>query len=278
MTNLVEERLQIYTPEEASPLLARLREILTGRSVDCYVVGGFIRDGLLGRLNSDIDIVVSGDALPIASYISGALQAKLVPLDDINQVFRVVVRLDTGIWYLDFASMRGSIEEDLGNRDFTVNAIAIKLQNLEGKNIEENMVDPCDGQRDLNDGIIRAIGDSCFWEDPARLLRAIRFAATHGFTIETGTEALIRRDCRLITTVAAERLLIDLSHILESPRTYQSLRSMDLLGLLDPLMPELSSTKDVAQPKEHFWNVFDHSMETVAEVERLLRQREDSDQ
>ncbi len=278
MTNLVEERLQIYTPEEASPLLARLREILTGRSVDCYVVGGFIRDGLLGRLNSDIDIVVSGDALPIASYISGALQAKLVPLDDINQVFRVVVRLDKGIWYLDFASMRGSIEEDLGNRDFTVNAIAIKLQNLEGKNIEENMVDPCDGQRDLNDGIIRAIGDSCFWEDPARLLRAIRFAATHGFTIETGTEALIRRDCRLITTVAAERLLIDLSHILESPRTYQSLRSMDLLGLLDPLMPELSSTKDVAQPKEHFWNVFDHSMETVAEVERLLRQREDSDQ
>jgi poly(A) polymerase len=87
----------------------------------------------------------------------------------------------------------------------------------------------------------------------------------------------MRRDCRLITTVAAERLLLELSHILESPKTYQSLRSMDLLGLLDPLMPELSGARDVAQPKEHFWNVFDHSLETVAEVERLLRQREDSD-
>jgi poly(A) polymerase len=278
MTNLVEERPHIYAPEEASSLLARLREILTERSIDCYVVGGFIRDGLLGRLNSDIDVVVSGDASSIAPYVSGVLQAKLVPLDDINQVFRVVVRLDTGIWYLDFASMRGSIEEDLRNRDFTINAIAIKLENLEGEKLQEHIIDPYYGQRDLNDGIIRAIGDSCFRDDPARLLRAIRFAATHGCSLEPATESLIRRDCRLITTVAAERLLIELSHILESPRTYQSLRSMDLMGLLDPLMPELSSTKNVAQPKEHFWNVFDHSIETVAEVERLLRQREDSDQ
>ena len=278
MTNLVKERQQIYAPEEASSLLARLREILTERSIDCYIVGGFIRDGLLGRLNNDIDVVVSGDASSTASYVSRALQAKLVPLDDINQVYRVVIRLDTGLWYLDFASMRGSIEEDLSNRDFTINAIAIRPQQLEGENIQEHTVDPCNGQQDLKDGIIRAISDSSFQQDPARLLRAVRFAATLNFSIEPDTESRIRRDSGLITTVAAERLLIELSHILESPRTYQSLRSMDYLGLLDPLMPELSHTRGVAQPKEHFWNVFDHSIETVAAVERLLRQREDRDQ
>ena len=69
MTNLVEERLQIYTPEEASSLLARLREILKERSIDCYVVGGFIRDGLLGRLNNDIDVVVPSEAASIASSV-----------------------------------------------------------------------------------------------------------------------------------------------------------------------------------------------------------------
>jgi len=275
MINITEERPKIFIPEEASSLLAKLRDILAERGIDCYVVGGFIRDGLRGRLNNDIDFIVSGDASSTASHVAREFQARLVPLDDVNQIARVVVHRDGQLWHLDFAAIRGSIEEDLHNRDFTINAIAVRLPDLAGDEVPGKIVDPLNGQDDLKNGIIRAVSDSGFKQDPARLLRAVRFSATLGFSIEPKTEELIQRDCGLITTVAAERLLIDLSYILGSPRAYQSLRSMDRLGLLDPLMPELSTTKGVVQPKEHFWDVFDHSLEIVAEVERLLHQRED---
>jgi poly(A) polymerase len=275
MINIAEERLKIFTPEEASSLLAKLRDILAERGIDCYVVGGFIRDGIRGQLNNDIDLVVPGDASSTASHVAQEFQSRLVPLDDVNQIARVVVHRDGRLWHLDFAAIRGSIEEDLRNRDFTINAIAVKLPELAGDNEWKKIVDPLNGQDDLRNGIIRAVSDSSFKQDPARLLRAVRFSATLGFSIEPNTEDLIKRNCDLITTVAAERLLVDLGYILGSPRAYQSLRSMDRLGLLDPLMPELSTTKGVVQPKEHFWDVFDHSMETVAEVERVLHQRED---
>jgi poly(A) polymerase len=92
------------------------------------------------------------------------------------------------------------------------------------------------------------------------------------FSIDTTTEALIQRDHELVTTVAAERLRDELCYILETPRAYHSFRYLDRLGLLDPIMPELAATKGATQPKEHFWDVFDHSLETVAAVERLLQE------
>ncbi len=272
MTNLTKERLKIYVPKEAASLLEKLGEFLQQRNIDCYVVGGFVRDGLMGRTNSDIDLAVDGDAIETASEVAKAFDARMVPLDEVNQVARVVFPQAGYQWHLDFATIRGSIEKDLRLRDFTANSIAVRLSEVKDWSQVET-IDPLDGCRDLSLRIVRAVSDASFRQDPARLLRAIRLAAALDFSIDPATEALIQRDSKLITTVAAERLRDELGYILETHKAYQSFCYLDRLSLLAPLMPELTSSKGVTQPKEHFWDVFDHSLETVACVERLLREQ-----
>ncbi len=272
MTKLTKERLKFLAAEEAASLLAKLRELLGERGNVCYVVGGFVRDGLMGRTNSDIDVVVAGDAPLVASEVAKSFGTRVVPLDEVNQVARIVLPQAGGHWHLDFATMRGSIEEDLGSRDFTINALALNLADIRGGWSQVRVIDPLGGYRDLSSRTVRAASEASFQQDPARLLRAVRLAATLGFSIDPTTEALMQRDHELVTTVAAERLRDELCYILETPRAYHSFRYLDRLGLLDPIMPELAATKGAAQPKEHFWDVFDHSLETVAAVERLLRQ------
>ena len=272
MTKLAKERLKFLATEEAASLLAKLRELLGERGNVCYVVGGFIRDGLMGRTNSDIDVVVAGDAPLVASEVAKSFGTRVVPLDEVNQVARIVLRQAGGRWHLDFATMRGSIEEDLGYRDFTINALALNLADIRSGWSQVRVIDPLGGCRDLSSGMVRAASKASFQQDPARLLRAVRLAAMLSFSIDTTTEALIQRDHELVTTVAAERLRDELCYILETPRAYHSFRYLDRLGLLDPIMPELAATKGATQPKEHFWDVFDHSLETVAAVERLLQE------
>jgi poly(A) polymerase len=272
MTNLTRERLKIFVPEEAASLLDKLGELLQQRNIDCYVVGGFVRDGLMGHANSDIDIAVASDAIAIASDIAKALDAKLVPLDEVNQVARVILPQARGHWHLDFATLRGNIEADLKCRDFTVNAIAVRLVGAKSNWSHVEVIDPLDGCRDLSRRVIRPVSDAAFQQDPARLLRAVRLAATLDFALDPITEALIQRDSKLITSVASERLRDELGYILETNKAYRSFYCLDRMGLLDHLMPELTSAKGVTQPKEHFWDVFDHSLETVACVERLLRE------
>ena len=274
MTKLTEERLKFFVPEEADSLLAKLREFLLDRSIDCYVVGGFVRDGLMGRINSDIDVAVAGDATLIATEVARAFGAKIVSLDEVNQIARVILPQAEDHWHLDFATIRGSIEEDLGYRDFTINAIAINLAETRDGWDQVQLIDPHDGYRDLRHRVIRAVAEDSFQQDPVRLLRAIRFAAMLDLFIEPTTEALMQRDCKLVTTVSAERIRDELCYILETPRAYDSFRHLDRLGLLDPVMPELARTRGTTQPKEHFWDVFDHSLETIAAVERLLGSQE----
>ncbi len=276
MTNLTAERPKIIAPEEASSLLVNLNDILERRGTISYVVGGFIRDGLLGHTNKDIDVVVAEDAASVAADVALALDARVVPLDEVNQTARVVIKRADSQWHLDFATMRGAIEDDLRSRDFTINAIAMSLAEVSGGWSHAHIIDPLEGERDLRSGTIRAAAEDTLQRDPARLLRAIRFVATLDFSVEPDTEALLQRDAALLGSVAPERLLDELGRILDTPRAYASFRFMDRLGLLDHHMPELTSARGVTQPKEHFWDVFEHSLETVGTVERLLRQRQDA--
>ena len=206
MTNLTEERLGIFVPEEAAHLLEKLSEFLQQRNIDCYLVGGFVRDGLIGRTNNDIDLAVSGDALDISSQVAQNFAGRMIPLDEVNQVARVIFLQAKSRWHLDFASLRGSIEEDLRYRDFTINSIAVRLAEAKGEWSQVELIDPLNGYHDLRQRTIRAVSDDSFRQDPARLLRAIRLSATLDFSIEPGTETLIQRDGELIVNVAGERL------------------------------------------------------------------------
>jgi len=246
----------------------RLKEFLAQRSVECYLSGGFVRDALLGRPSADIDIVVGAGAMELGPEVAHAFEGKYVALDEANEIARVVLRWEKPL-HLDFSTMRGSIEEDLNLRDFTIDAIAINLEEIEEPS--PLFIDPYGGQRDLEMGLVRAISEEAFGQDPARLLRGPRLAAELGFAVDGETKARIERNRLLICGVAAERVRDELCRLLAAPKAAQSLRLLDELGLLLVIIPELSVAKGVEQPKEHFWDVFEHSIETVAAVEFLLR-------
>ncbi|MFC2058783.1 CCA tRNA nucleotidyltransferase [Chloroflexota bacterium] len=270
MPNSTVEKSKFVVRTEAETVLSRLRKFLLRHDIESYLVGGFVRDSLLGRDNGDIDLAVSGDAVAIASDVAHELGGKMVLLDDVHKTARVVLPGDEGHLHLDFSTMQGSIAEDLGMRDFTVNAIAFSLAETEEGWPTVYMIDHLGGCHDLKQKLIRAASEHSFQQDPARLLRAVRFAAELDFNIDPDTESLISRDHSLLTAVAGERLRDELCYILETPRAYSALRCLDHLGLLKSLMPELEDMKEVAQPKEHFWDVFNHTLQTVVNVERLL--------
>ncbi len=262
---------------KASLLLARVSNFITEQGIEAYLVGGFVRDVLLGRATTDIDIAVASDALEIAPRVAAALSGKYVPLDKVNRVGRVVLVNEgapstKGQWQLDFSMLKGNIEQDLAQRDFTINALAIDLNQLGRGYRDVQLIDPFDGQGDLEKGIIRSVAETAFESDAARLLRAVRLAAELGFTIDKKTEAQIRRYSCLMASVAGERVREELLRLLAVSGGGQFLSCLERLGLLTVIFPELGQSKGAKQPKEHFWDVFDHSLETVIAVDFLLRQ------
>ncbi len=279
-------------PDGFASLLARMNDYLGDRGIKAYIVGGLVRDMLLGRDTADIDIAVDADALEVVPRIAADLGGKYVLLDKENRVARLVLAGNmlspgTGRWDIDFSTFEGSIEHDLARRDFTVDAMAVELRQMvdylrslapldsrkrsRSPHAVPGLIDPFHGVGDLHQGVIRVVSETAFTADAARLLRAVRLAAELGFIIDKKTEALIRRDSRLLAGVAGERVREELLRLLAIPPTEQVLFYLDELELLTAVFPELAETKGVEQPKEHHWNVFYHSLKTVAAVEFLLR-------
>lgn len=260
--------------KEISPLLGRLQVLLAQEGTPAYLVGGYVRDLLLGRKTVDIDIAIATNAPPIASKAAEAFGGKYVLLDEENGMARVVLNVGGGVgeerWHLDFSTLCGNIEADLARRDFTIDAMAIDLNQIADPDI--HIIDPLGGRQDLEKGSIRAVSEGIFVEDPARLLRAVRLAAEFDFTIALSTEALIQQYSRLIARVPGERLREEFLRLLARPQAINPLRYLDRLGLLTSMIPELAATKGVEQPWEHCWDVFDHSLETVAAVEFVFRE------
>jgi poly(A) polymerase len=286
-----------------SAILPKISQLLAIQKKQSYIVGGFIRDRLLKRETNDIDIAVSGDAISIARKIAREIGGKFVLLDDANNVARVVVIENEqpgktardqelrGIeWHFDFSAFSGDIKSDLARRDFTINAMAVELSQFAaawtatkmrsrksaaaaaGKRPALKLIDPFSGKEDLRGKIVRKVSEQIFEADAARLLRAVRLAADLDFTIEPDTESLIRRYSQAIIEVAGERVREELLRLLTLPRAAYYLRYLDKLGLLLALIPELAESKGVEQPTVHFWDVFDHSLQTVAAVEFLFRE------
>lgn len=278
---------------QSSLLLAEVRNFLAKQSIQSYVVGGFVRDVLLGRDTADIDIAMEADAVTIAPQIAAALNGKHVLLDEVNRISRVVLTNEEapsakGQWELDLSTVKGSIEQDLARRDFTIDAMAVDLGKMANQHhlptlphLDKRkevppkpsiLIDPFGGWNDLHQRVIKAVTETAFTSDAVRLLRAARLAAELGFTIDAETESLIQHHSHLITSVAGERIREELLRLLAATRAEQPLLHLDQLGLLTAIIPELDGTKGVEQPKEHYWNVFNHSLKTVDAIEFLLRQ------
>jgi len=271
------EDLKLFIEPRTSLVLTKVSNLLAEQGIKSYLVGGFVRDVLLGRETADIDVAVAADALEIAPKIATVINGKYFPLDEINKVGRIILANEAatsaeGQSGLDISTLKGSIEQDLAQRDFTIDAIAIDLAELGKGYANVQLIDPFNGQNDLHRRMLRVVSETAIKSDAVRLLRAARLAAELGFSIDKETEALIQQYCYLASSVAGERIREELLRLLAISQAAQLLPYLDELGLVTAVIPELAQEKGVTQPKEHFWDVFDHSIKTVAAVDFLLGQ------
>ena len=234
-----------------------------------HAVGGFLRDAMLGRPTKDLDVTVRGDAMQVARRLAGEMGGSYVALDQPHQIARVVLQGEEE-WRIDLASLQGDREQDLARRDFTIDAMSAPLSGLLQEGWTECILDPFNGRMDVSNGVVRAIGDGVFLEDAIRLLRAVRLGASLGFDIEGETFRLIQRDAPLLDTVSGERVRDEFLAILASGEAVEHVHLLDKLGLLCRILPELEEGRGVTQPKEHYWTVLEHNIESVRMAEGLL--------
>lgn len=246
------------------PLLKAVRDLLPADQ-PLYLVGGTLRDSLLGRMTHDLDFAVLSGALKLAQKVAAKLSGAFFPLDKENDTARIIVRREDGARdVLDFAGFRGAdLEADLRGRDFTVNAIALDVHSGE-------TIDPLGGAQDLHEKRIRACSDTSLIDDPVRILRAIRQAAAFDFSIHLETRKLMKAAVPLLVNVSAERQRDELFKILEGPRPDASIRALELLGALPPLLPELPALKGVEQSAPHVHDVWNHTLAVLRHLEGIL--------
>ena len=261
---------------ETLPLLRILAEFFAGRSATAHLVGGTLRDALLGRQSSDIDIAVIGDAISLGRELADVTGGSFVSLNETHATARVVLpeRWSAGgespaRIHVDLTSCEEEITRDLARRDFTIDALALPLDNALAESPSDRLIDPLGGMADLAAATLRPASDRVFQDDPVRLLRGVRLAAQLGFSLDDSAVQLIQRDAHLLTTVAPERLRDELLKTLAEPGASLHLRLMDDLGLLCLLIPELEEARGVEQPREHYWNVFYHCVEAPGALEQV---------
>ena len=262
--------MQLNSSAETSSLLTCLKDFFLSRDVPAYLVGGCVRDRFLGRPGKDIDLAIGGDPFAIGRELADFIGGTFLILGQDHRAARVVQpRAQTSGRVVDLTPLRGTVHEDLSRRDFTVDAMALPLSLTATEGWADGIIDPFEGREDLARGVIRAVETSVFRDDPVRLMRAVRIAAGLGFSIDGPTRALILRDAHLVGTVAGERVRDELLGIIARDGAKEQLQTLDALGLLCCIIPELDAAKGVDQPREHYWDVFDHSLHTVEAVERV---------
>ena len=247
------------------PLLERLRPALPAEAA-VYLVGGAVRDALLGRVAHDLDFVVPADAMRIARLLADRIGAAYYPLDAERDIARVVYKDAAGERYnIDFAVFQGAdLESDLRSRDFTINALAVDLRQPEA------LLDPLGGLGDLKDRRLRACSPEAFQADPVRILRAVRQAVALNLKIAPESLGWMRQAVDRLADVSVERLRDELFRILEGNQPATALRLMERLGVLPHVLPEITGLKGVEQSAPHIHDVWEHTLEVVSRLEMVL--------
>jgi putative nucleotidyltransferase with HDIG domain len=256
-------------------MLARVQAFAQSQGVTCYLVGGLLRDQLLGRplryLNADL--AVAHDSLAMSRRLAVDLQGAFIPLDETAGCARVVVTSDGERIELDVSDFRGAtLDADLGRRDFTINAIAIALEDwLRNPHGPSPLIDPLQGVRALGCQQLIVCFPGAFEEDPVRILRAFRFVAQLEFTLAPAVPPLMGHAVASLSNVSGERIRDELLAIFETDRASAALRSLNELGALDVIFPELSPGRGLEQGGFHHLDVLGHQLETVTQADRFLK-------
>lgn len=236
-----------------------------------WLVGGAVRDRLLGRETADYDIVVpvrTGDEVRrLARALARAAGANSFALSDAFGAWRVIARSPG--WQVDLTPLEGqTIETDLARRDLTINAIARPLGG------DGALVDPAGGLADLAARRLRAVASDSFERDPLRALRLARFAGELEFAAEPGTVALARASAPELVGVASERVFAELRRLLTARRALDGLDLMEATAVTDAVLPELVSLRGIEQSRFHHLDAYQHTRAVLAEAIALERDPE----
>jgi tRNA nucleotidyltransferase (CCA-adding enzyme) len=258
--------MEYKVPEEIKRVSGGLREA----GYEAYLVGGCVRDLIVGREPKDWDVTTNATPEQIQAVFSdsfyennfGTVGVK-TGSEDIRLAIVEVTPYRTEAEYTDKrrpdkVEFGASLLEDLARRDFTINAIA--LDDSKGQ-----IIDPYNGQKDIKDKLVRAVGDAALRlnEDALRMLRAVRFVAELDFGIDGGTARSISENSKHLSHVSRERVRDELVRILESKQPMTSLVLAHKLGILESISPDLIRGVGVEQNQAHSYDVFEHLMRTM---------------
>lgn len=236
-----------------------------------FIVGGCVRDLLIKRRPTDVDIVVSGDAEKIGRELAERINGSFFFLDQERQVVRVTTKTEEGIVQCDFSEMKGvDIHEDLATRDFTINAMAISLTDFLAHPDRGEVIDPFGGRGDLCERRIRSLSPHVFEDDPVRMMRGVRLAAQLGCDLDHRTREQIRASAPRIVHSSAERVRDELFQILSYKDSSPFILFLDELGLLEWIIPEIRPLKYPPDPLQEGLHLWRHSCRTLACLEGFL--------
>ncbi len=260
-------------------IVRKIGAIADERNIEAYVVGGYVRDKLLGKEVKDIDIVVIGDGINFAKQVARALNERNIVVYE--NFGTAMLSIDNG--KIEFVGAReesyhsdsrkpfvkkATLESDLGRRDFTINTLAASINKTNfGK-----LVDIFNGVTDLKNKILRTPLDpeKTFDDDPLRMMRAVRFASQLAFTIDTKTFEAIKQKSSRISIVSMERISDEFFKILLSFKPSIGLRLLYDSGLIQYVFPELADMVGVDQRQEyHHKDVFAHTLKVVDSISQL---------
>ncbi len=256
------------------PIIQEIASVTAGHKGDAYVIGGFVRDTLLNRAVKDIDIVTIGSGIDLAHKVADAFGG--LPVHVFKRFGTAMIK--EGEYELEFVGARkesyrsnsrkpivedGTLEDDQNRRDFTINAMALDL----GNNL--CLVDPFDGMKDLQAGIIRTPLEpsKTYSDDPLRMMRAIRFATQLGFRIDDASFQAIKDNAHRIEIVSMERITVELNKIILCPHPSVGFKLLMNTGLLDIIFPEMVKLKGIEKRngighKDNFY----HTLEVLDNI------------
>ena len=239
---------------------------LAALEIPAWLVGGAVRDRLLGRVTTDYDVAVDGDVIRLARELARRVSGHPFELSEGFGAWRVVAR--DGSWSIDLLPLAGdSIEADLGRRDLTINAMAQGLP-------DGPLIDPFGGSGDLSRQRLRMVTPGAFRRDPLRALRLVRLACELGFEVEPKTADHAARAAPDLAVVAPERVFAELKRIVVSERVLAGLRMMDELQITGVVLPEVSALHGVEQSAYHHLDVYEHTLAVLGQAIELERDPE----
>jgi poly(A) polymerase/tRNA nucleotidyltransferase (CCA-adding enzyme) len=269
----VDERVGALVARED---VALVRRLALARRLPALLVGGAVRDALLGHAPHDFDFAVQGDAVALGRAVANALDAAFYIMDAERGTARVIKQgtddgdqgseqsAEQSAVIYDFARCRGDDwRADQHDRDFSINAIGVDLIDLE-------WVDTTAGRADLAAGVIRAVAPTSIHNDPVRALRGVRLAHQFGMMIAPATLALMRDAGDALLQPSAERLRDALFEIFELPHATAALQQLDALGLLARLFPEIEPMRAQAQSAPHRFTVLEHTWWVMRTLDREI--------